>query len=209
MAALDADARKSWGESYLRTTRVQRRLGTPLFINKTPNDFRHVGLIQLILPNAKIIDARRHPMACGWSCFKQHFALGQTFTYDFKELAAWYRDYVRLMAHYDAVLPGFNGRPRVHRVIHEELVGDPEPHIRALLDYCGLPFEAACLAPHETQRAVRTASSEQVRQPISALGLDSWKAYEPFLDELRDALGDVVDAYPFVPEFLGPSSPRA
>lgn len=201
MAALDADARKSWGESYLRTTRVQRKQGKPLFINKMPNDFRHVGLIQLILPNAKIIDARRHPMACGWSCFKQHFALGQNFTYDFKELAAWYRDYMRLMAHYDAVLPSFNGRPRVHRIIHEQLVGDPEPHIRALLDYCGLPFEAACLAPHETERAVRTASSEQVRQPISAKGLDSWRAYEPHLGELRKALGDVVDAYPSAPEF--------
>lgn len=135
-------------------------------------------------------------MACGWSCFKQHFALGQNFTYDVKELAAWYRDYVRLMARYDSVLPG-----RVHRVIHEELVSNPEPSIRALLDYCGLPFEEACLAPHETERAVRTASSEQVRQPISAKGLDSWKAYEPYLGELREALGDVVDAYPFVPEF--------
>jgi hypothetical protein len=135
-------------------------------------------------------------MACAWSCFKQHFALGQHFTYDFRELAAWYRDYVRLMAHYDAVLPG-----RVHRVIHEELVSDPEPHIRALLDYCGLPFEAACLAPHETERAVRSASSEQVRRPISAKGLDSWKAYEPYLGELREALGDVVDAYPSAPAF--------
>lgn len=199
LAGLDADARKNWGESYLRTTRVQRKQGKPLFINKMPNDFRHVGLIHLILPNAKIVDARRHPMACGWSCFKQHFALGQHFTYDFKELAAWYRDYVRLMAHYDAVLPSLNGKPRVRRVIHEELVGDPEPQIRALLDYCGLPFEAACLAPHETERAVRTASSEQVRQPISAKGLDSWKAYEPYLGELREALGDVVDAYPSSP----------
>ncbi|MGH6951075.1 MAG: sulfotransferase, partial [Vitreimonas sp.] len=196
LAGLDAATRKSRGESYLRTTRVQRKQGKPLFINKMPNDFRHIGLIQLILPNAKIVDARRHPMACAWSCFKQHFALGQHFTYDFKELAAWYRDYVRLMAHYDTMLPG-----RVHRIIHEELVGDPEPHIRALLDYCGLPFEAACLAPHETERAVRTASSEQVRQPISAKGLDRWRACEPYLSELREALGNVVATYPSVPEF--------
>ena len=186
--------RVALGETYFRTTRYQRKLGRPYFINKMPNDFRHVGLIQLILPHAKIIDARRHPMACGWSCFKQHFAMGQHQTYDLAELGRYYRDYVRLMAHYDAVLPG-----RVHRVIHEELVRDPEPHIRALLDYCGLPFEAACLTPHETERAVRTASSEQVRQPISAKGLDSWKAYEQHLGPLREALGDVVDACPAVP----------
>lgn len=195
LAKLDAEERKARGETYLRTTRIQRKLGKPLFINKMPNDFRHVGLIHAILPNAKIIDARRHPMACGWSCFKQHFAMGQHYTYDLDELGRYYRDYVRLMAHYDRVLPG-----RVHRVIHEGLVRDPEPHIRALLDYCGLPFEEACLTPHETDRAVRTASSEQVRQPISAKGLDSWKAYESWLDPLRDALGDVVDAYPDVPK---------
>jgi len=194
MAKLDAEGRKACGETYLRTTRIQRKLGKPLFINKMPNDFRHVGLIHLILPNAKIIDARRHPMACGWSCFKQHFAMGQHYTYDLDELGRYYRDYVRLMTHYDRVLPG-----RVHRVIHEDLVRDPESHIRKLLDYCGLPFEAACLTPHETERAVRTASSEQVRQPISAKGLDSWKTYEPWLGPLRSALGDVVDAYPNPP----------
>lgn len=195
LPGLDADQRKAFGETYLRTTRIQRKEGKPLFINKMPNDFRHVGLIQLILPNAKIIDARRHPMACGWSCYKQHFAMGQHFTYDLAELGRYYRDYVRLMAHYDDVLPG-----RVHRVIHEDLVHDPEPHIRKLLDYCGLPFEEACLKPHETERAVRTASSEQVRQPISAKGLDSWKPYEPYLDALKTALGDVLTAYPAVPK---------
>lgn len=195
-AKLDAEGRKARGETYLRTTRIQRKLGKPLFINKMPNDFRHVGLIHAILPNAKIIDARRHPMACGWSCFKQHFAMGQHYTYDLTELGRYYRDYVRLMAHYDRVLPG-----RVHRVIHEDLVRDPEPHIRALLDYCELPFEEACLNPHETDRAVRTASSEQVRQPISAKGLESWKAYESWLGPLREALGDVVDAYPDAPKW--------
>ncbi|MDZ4689827.1 tetratricopeptide repeat-containing sulfotransferase family protein [Terricaulis sp.] len=194
LPGLSADQRKALGETYLRTTRVQRKLGRPLFINKMPNDFRHIGLIHLILPNAKIIDARRHPMACGWSCFKQHFAMGQHYTYEMSELGAYYRNYVRLMQHYDEVLPG-----RVHRVIHEDLVHDPEPHIRALLQYCGLPFEEACLSPHETQRAVKTASSEQVRQPISAKGLDSWKPYEPCLGPLREALGDVVDFYPNAP----------
>lgn len=196
LPGLSAEQRKAFGETYLRTTRIQRKLGRPLFINKMPNDFRHIGLIHLILPNAKIIDARRHPMACGWSCYKQHFAMGQHYTYDMAELGAYYRSYVRLMEHYDRVLPG-----RVHRVIHEELVSDPEPHIRALLEYCGLPFEEACLSPHETQRAVKTASSEQVRQPISAKGLESWKAYEPYLGPLRNALGDVVDFYPKAPRF--------
>lgn len=194
LPGLDAEACKALGETYLRTTRVQRKLGRPLFINKMPNDFRHIGLIQLILPNAKIIDARRNPMACGWSCFKQHFAMGQLYTYDLAELGAYYVEYVKLMAHYDAVAPG-----RVHRVIHEELVTDPEPHIRALLDYCGLPFEDAVLRPHETKRAVRTASSEQVRKPISAAGLDDWRPYEPFLGPLKQALGPVLDAYPAAP----------
>lgn len=194
LPGLDAGTRRALGETYLRTTRVQRKLGRPLFINKMPNDFRHIGLIQLILPNAKIIDARRNPMACGWSCFKQHFAMGQLYTYDLAELGAYYAEYVKLMAHYDAVLPG-----RVHRVIHEELVTDPEPHIRALLEYCGLPFEDAVLRPHETKRAVRTASSEQVRKPISAAGLNDWRPYEPFLGPLKQALGPVLDAYPGVP----------
>ncbi|WP_395646093.1 sulfotransferase [Terricaulis sp.] len=191
---LDARALRDLGQSYLDTTRSQRRLGRPFFINKMPNDFQHLGLIHLILPNAKIIDARRHPLACGWSCFKQHFAIGQNFTYDLTELGRYYADYVALMAHYDAVLPG-----RVHRVIHEALVTDPEPQIRALLDYCRLPFEDAVLRPHETQRAVRTASSEQVRKPISAKGLDDWKPYEPYLGPLKAALGPVLDAYPDPP----------
>lgn len=194
MAELSATERAALGETYLRTTRVQRRMGRPLFINKMPNDFRHIGLIQLILPNAKIIDARRHPMACGFSCFKQHFALGQTFTYDLAELGRYYADYVALMAHYDAVLPG-----RVHRVIHEELATDPEPRIRALLDYCGLPFEEACLRPHENERAVRTPSAEQVRKPISAKGLDDWRKFEPYLEPLKRALGPVLDSYPKAP----------
>jgi tetratricopeptide (TPR) repeat protein len=191
---VDADQLRELGETYLRTTRMHRVDGRPMFINKMPNDFMHVGLIHLTLPNAKIIDARRHPMACGWSCFKQHFARGQLFTYDLGEIGRYYSDYVRLMSHYDAVLPR-----RVHRVIHEDLVADPEPHIRALLEYCGLPFEEQCLRPHENERAVKTASSEQVRQPISPKGLNSWKKFEAHLEPLRIALGPALDAYPDAP----------
>jgi predicted Zn-dependent protease len=181
------DELAAMGERYLQSTRVYRKLGTPIFIDKNPSNFHHVALIHLILPNARIVDARRHPMACGWSCFKQYFALGQNFTYDLREIGSYYRGYVKLMAHWDAVLPG-----RVHRVIHEDLARDPEPHIRALLDYCGLPFEDQCLRPHETQRAVRTPSSEQVRRPISAKGLEDWRAFEPYLGPLKDALGDAL-----------------
>lgn len=194
ISALDPDRLRALGETYLRTTRMHRVAGRPLFINKMPNDFMHVGLIHLTLPNAKVIDARRHPMACGWSCFKQHFARGQLFTYDLGEIGRYYADYVRLMAHYDETLPG-----RVHRVIHEDLVTDPEPHIRALLRYCGLPFEQQCLRPHENERAVKTASSEQVRQPISPNGLNSWKRFEAHLEPLRAALGPVLHAYPDPP----------
>lgn len=194
VGGLDRDQLHALGETYLRSTLMHRVEGRPLFINKMPNDFMHVGLIHLTLPNAKIIDARRHPMACGWSCFKQHFARGQLFTYDLGELGRYYADYVGLMARYDEVLPG-----RMHRVIHEKLVADPEAEIRALLNYCGLPFEDTCLRPHENERAVKTASSEQVRQPINAKGLDSWKKFEPHLEPLRAALGPVLDAYPDAP----------
>jgi hypothetical protein len=178
------------GEKYLRTTRLHRKLGRAYFIDKMPNNWTLTGFIHLILPNAKIIDARRHPMACCFSCFKQHFALGQNFTYGLADLGMYYADYVRLMDHWDQVLPG-----RVHRVIFEDLVADPEPNIRALLDYCGLPFEDACLRPHETARPVRTASSEQVRRPISAKGVEEWRAFEPWLDALKRALGDNLQTW--------------
>lgn len=191
LQAADANALREMGQSYLRTTKRRRTSGIPFFIDKMPNNWTDTALIQLILPNAKIIDARRHPMACGWSCFKQHFPVGQDFSYDLTDIGRYYSEYVRLMAHYDSVLPA-----RVHRVVHEQLVTDPEPHIRALLDHCGLPFEEQCLRPHETKRAVHTASAEQVRQPISAKGLDDWRAFEPCLDPLKAALGPVLDAYP-------------
>ena len=194
LAELSAAELRALGEEYLERTRVQRKTDRPLFIDKMPNNWMHVPLILLILPNAKIVDARRHPLACGFSNFKQHFARGQGFSYDLGELGRYYRDYAALMAHVDAVAPG-----RVHRLIHEALVDDPEAEVRRLLDHLGLAFEPACLRFWETERAVRTASSEQVRRPLSRGGLDAWRAYEPWLGALKQALGPVLDAYPELP----------
>ena len=187
LTELDGDALRRLGERYLHTTRGQRKLGRAFFIDKTPNNWALVGLIRLILPNAKVIDARRHPMACCFSCFKQHFALGQAFTYDLDDVGRYYAQYMRLMRHWDRVQPGF-----VHRVIFEDLVSNPETNIRALLDFCGLPFEPQCLDPHLTKRAVRTASSEQVRQPITASRIDEWRKFEWRLKPLERALGPVL-----------------
>ena len=183
------------GEEYLRRTRIQRRSERPRFIDKLPNNWVHAVFIHLILPNATIIDARRHPLACCFSNFKQHFARGQPFSYDLADMGRYYRDYVRLMAHLDRVLPG-----RVHRVIYERMVDDTEAEVRALLAHCGLPFEPACLAFHETERAVRTASSEQVRRPIYREGTQGWQPFAPFLEPLVAALGPVLEAYPDAPQ---------
>lgn len=182
------------GEAYLARTRVQRHTSRPLFIDKMPNNWLHVPFIRLILPNAKIIDARRHPLACCFSNFKQHFARGQGFSYSLDDMGRYYRDYVRAMAHYDRVMPGL-----VHCVIYERMVDDTEAEVRALLAHCGLPFEPACLAFHETERAVRTASSEQVRRPIFREGTEAWKPFEPWLDPLKAALGEVLESYPEPP----------
>jgi tetratricopeptide (TPR) repeat protein len=187
---------RALGERYLTQTRIQRKTPAPIFIDKMPNNFAHVGLIHLMLPNAKIVDARRHPLGCCFSGFKQHFARGQSFTYDLTEIGRYYRDYVELMAHFDAVLPG-----RVHRVLYENMVEDTEGEVRRLLDYCNLPFEESVLRFHENQRAVRTASSEQVRQPIFKEGVDHWRHFEPWLAPLKEALGDVVSAYPATPQY--------
>lgn len=194
LAALDPAELAALGQDYLRRAQVHRREGRPLFIDKMPNNFAHVGLIHLILPNAKIIDARRHPLACCFSNFKQHFARGQAFSYDLEDLGHYYADYVALMAHFDAVLPG-----RIHRVFHEDMVEDPETQIRALLDYCALPFDPRCLRFYENPRAVRTASSEQVRRPIYREGVAQWRRFEPWLEPLKQALGPVLTAYPAVP----------
>ncbi|MEO8017212.1 MAG: sulfotransferase, partial [Pseudomonadota bacterium] len=186
----------AFGEQYLAQTRIQRKTARPFFIDKMPNNFAHLGLIHLMLPNAKIIDARRHPLGCCFSCFKQHFARGQNFTYDLDELGRYYSDYVELMGHFDTVLPG-----RVHRVFYENMVEDTEGAVRRLLEYCGLPFEESVLRFHENQRAVRTASSEQVRRPIFREGMDQWRHYEPWLDPLKHSLGRVLADYPAVPRF--------
>jgi hypothetical protein len=173
----------------LSQTRIQRKRGAPFFIDKMPNNFQHIGLIHLALPNAKIIDARRHPLGCCFSGFKQHFARGQHFSYSLEDIGRYYRDYVELMEHFDEVLPG-----RVHRVLYERMIDDTENEVRRLLAYCGLPFEAQCLRFHENERAVRTASSEQVRTPIYREGVDHWRHYEPWLGPLKAALGPVLDA---------------
>lgn len=187
LAALDADAVRALGEAYLERTRIHRKAGAPFFIDKMPNNFAHVGLIRAALPNAKIVDVRRDPMACGFSLFKQHFARGQDFSYDLADIGRYYRDYVAYMAHFDRVQPG-----RILRVRYEELVADTEAQVRRLLDYCGLPFDAACLRFFENDRPVRTASSEQVRRPIYREGLDHWKHFEPWLAPLREALGPLA-----------------
>jgi hypothetical protein len=188
LAELDAAALRRLGEAYLARTRVQRRLDRPFFIDKMPNNFRHVGFIHLILPRARIIDIRRHPLAAGFAAFKQHFGQGHAYSYDLAEVGRYYRDYVELMAHYDAVLPG-----RVHRVIYEDLVENTEEEVRRLLEYSGLEFEASCLKFHENDRAVRTVSSEQVRRPIFRQGLDQWRRFEPWLDPLKAALGPALE----------------
>jgi len=183
---LRADQLRAFGEKYLEDTRMFRT-GKPFFIDKMPNNFRHLGLIHLILPNAKIIDARREPMACCFSNFKQLFAAGQEFTYSFEDIGRYYRTYVELMAHWDAVLPG-----KVLRVQHEDVVEHLEDNVRRVLEFCGLEFEPACLEFYKTERSVRTASSEQVRQPIYKEGIDQWRNFEPWLAPLKDALGDLA-----------------
>jgi len=196
LAQMSADSLRELGEQYLEETRIHRHLGKPFFIDKMPNNFLHLGLIRLMLPQARIIDARRHPMACCFSGFKQHFARGQAFSFSLADIGLYYRDYVELMAHYDAVMPG-----RVHRVNYEAMVMDTDAEVRRLLAYCGLPFEDSCLRFHENERAVRTASAQQVRQPIFRSGVDQWRHYEPWLAPLKTALGSVLDTYPELPSY--------
>ncbi len=180
VAALSPGELKALGERYLARAKQHRRLGRPYFIDKMPNNFVHIGFIQLILPHAKIIDVRRDPRACRWSCFTQHFARGMPYLYSLEDIERYYADYADLVAHYDAVLP-----ERVYRVRYEDLVANPEAEIRRLLSHCGLPFEENCLAFHRTARAVHTPSSEQVRQPIFKDSLDRWRPYQPWLPPLR------------------------
>ncbi len=189
LGELTVDELTAFGDAYLRDTMIHRKAGTLYFIDKMPNNFRHIGLIHLILPNARIIDARRGAMGCCFSGFKQLFAEGQEFTYGLEEIGHYYRDYVRLMDHWDAVLPG-----KVLRVQYEDVVADLEPQVRRILDYLGLPFEPGCVAFHANDRAVRTPSSEQVRQPIFTSGLDQWENYAPYLDPLRAVLGPALSS---------------
>lgn len=180
---LDNDLFAQFGAQFIDQTRIYRGSGH-LFIDKMPNNFFHIGLIKLILPNAKIIDARRHPMACCFSGYKQLFGEGQEFSYGLSQIGEYYKEYVRLMAHWDAVLPG-----HVLRVNHEDVVADLETQVHRILDYCGLEFESACLEFHKTERTVRTPSAEQVRQPIYTSGLEQWKNFEHYLAPLKEALG--------------------
>ena len=196
LANLDAANLKGLGDEYLWRARMHRRLGKPRFIDKMPNNFAHVGMLALILPNAKIVDVRRHPLACCLSNYKQHFGSGQEFAYSLADLGRYYFDYVELMAHWDEVLPA-----KVHRVIYEELVADPEREIRRLVEYLGLPFEPAMLHFYDNDRLVRTASAEQVRRPIFNEHLDHWKHYDAWLQPLKSELGFVLESYPAVPRF--------
>jgi Tfp pilus assembly protein PilF len=194
LAGMDPQALRELGDSYLERTHVHRKTDRPHFIDKMPNNFLHLAMIRLALPNAKIVDARRHPMACCLSNFKQHYARGQRFSYDLTDMGRYYRDYIGLMAHFDAALPG-----HIHRVFYERIIEDTEGEVRRLLDYCELPFEADCLRFFENERPVRTASSEQVRQPIYRDGVEQWRHFDEWLGPLKTALGPVLSAFPDAP----------
>jgi predicted Zn-dependent protease len=196
LVTLSAAQCRALGEQYIEQTRIQRKTDKPFFIDKMPNNFQHIGLIRLALPHARIIDARRHPMACCFSNFKQNFAQGQRYTYRLEDLGRYYRDYVELMAHFEAVVPG-----SIHRVIYEKLIDDTEAEVRRLLAFCALPFEPATLSFYNNERAVRTVSAQQVRKPIFREGIDHWLHYVEWLTPLRAALGPVADVYPEVPPF--------
>ena len=190
LETLDTEKYREYGEAYIRDTQVHRQ-NAPFFIDKMPNNFRHIGLIKLMLPNAKIIDARRHPMGCCFSGYKQLFAEGQAFSYDLNDAGQYYRDYQSLMDTWQTIFP-----EQILHVQYEDVVNDFEAQVRRILDYCGLPFEEACLSFYKTERAVRTPSSEQVRQPIYRGGIDQWKNFEAHLDPLKQSLGSVLDDYP-------------
>jgi tetratricopeptide (TPR) repeat protein len=197
LGRLDPNDLRALGEEYLRRAAAHRKTGKPYFIDKLPNNWRDIGFIRMILPGAKIVDARRHPLACCFSNFKQHFAEGQAFAYSLTDLGRYYRDYVRLMDHFDRVLRG-----QVYRVLHEDMVEDSKAEIRRLLDHLGLPFEEACLRFYENDRAVRTPSAQQVRQPIYREGTEQWKPFEPWLGPLKDALGPALE------KWRGPGRPQ-
>ena len=187
LAELGPQDFRKFGECFMADTRIYRQTQRPFFIDKLPDNFRDIGLIHLMLPNAKIIDARREPMACCFGNLKQLFSRGQEFSYSIRDIAHYYRNYIEIMRHWNEALPG-----RILTVHHEDMVENPEGNVRRILDFCGLCFEPACLEFHKTERNVRTASSEQVRQPISREGVEQWRNYEPWLGPLKDGLGDAV-----------------
>jgi tetratricopeptide (TPR) repeat protein len=199
LGELSAEASQVLGRQYMEQTRIQRKTSKPFFIDKMPNNFLHIGLIRLILPNAKIIDARRHPMACCFSGYKQQFAEGHRYSYSLEDLGRYYREYLDLMAHFDRIAPG-----KIHRVLYEHMIEDTEGEVRRLLAYCGLEFEGDCLRFYQNDRPVRTPSAQQVRQPIYRDGMEHWRNYEPWLEPLERALGDALDNYPDPP---GPPDP--
>ena len=188
LESLDAARARTLGAEYLARARDYRSTDKPRFIDKMPANWLHVGFIRLILPNAKIIDARRHPMAAGFSNFRQHYGKGAAWTASLESIGRYYRDYLRLMRHFDRVLPGW-----VHHVINERLIEDFEPEVRRLLAFVGVEFEAACLEFHRSDRPVRSASAEQVRRPVNRDGVDQWRAFEPWLGPLKDALGPALE----------------
>lgn len=190
LADLSPHELEELGALYIERTQIQRHTDRPFFTDKMPNNWIHVGLIRLILPNAKIVDVRRHPLACGFSNFKQHFARGQEFSYNLTHFGKYYRDYVRLMRHFDFVAPG-----AVHRVIYERLVEEPRGEVTRLLDFIGVPFEDSCLRFHDTKRVVRTASAEQVRRPINSKAVDQWRRFERWMNPLKTALGPVLEKW--------------
>jgi tetratricopeptide (TPR) repeat protein len=191
VALLPREEIQALAERYLARVQEHRPRGLPRFVDKMLGNFSHVGLIQLMFPNATIIEARRHPLACTFSCYKQRFARGMNFSYDMSELGHYYRNYADAMAHLEAALPG-----RLYRVHYEQLIADPEAQVRRLLAHCGLPFDSACLRFYENRRIVLTISSEQVRMPLYSESVDQWRHFEPWLQPLRDALGDLPNRYP-------------
>jgi hypothetical protein len=178
---IDPSYFQRFGQQFIEETRIYRQ-NAPLFIDKMPNNFMHLGLIKLILPNAKIIDARRAPMACCFSGYKQLFAEGQDFSYDLDDISRYYKAYLKLMAHWHEVLPNF-----VLQVNHEEVVDDLQTQVTRMLGFCELEFEQACVNFHKTKRTIKTPSSEQVRQPIYKSATEQWQHFEPYLSTLKTA----------------------
>jgi hypothetical protein len=192
---LGADALRARGEAYLASARACLTTDRPFFTDKMPFNWSCVGLIHLILPNARIIDVRRHPLACCFANFSQYFSRTVNFASSLEDLGRYYRAYARMMAHFDCLLPG-----RIHRVRYEALVEDLEGQVRSLLEYLNLPFDEGCLRFHENPRAIHTPSARQVRRPINREGLERWRCYEPWLGPLKDALGPIPDLYPAAPD---------